>query len=964
MTHSLQDILWIMTCAGLVFGMQAGFACLESGLTRSKNSINVAVKNLTDFGLSVLLFWLIGYGIMFGRSEMGWWGVNHFTPLFNSNNGYTSAFFLFQAMFCATAVTIISGAVAERLRFSGYIVIAIIISGFVYPMFGHWTWNGLQHGQATGWLGQLGFIDFAGSTVVHGIGGWAALAVAIIIGPRLGRFQHDNQHAIKMQGSNITLAILGALFLWLGWFGFNGGSVLAMNHSVPLVITNTIMAGATGAITGLGLGYLIEKFAKIDYLINGSLAGLVAITAGVHAVTTIQAIAIGCIGASVMVVSKMWLERVKIDDAIDAIPVHLFAGIWGTCAVAIFCDPDILGTGLSRWEQFKVQVMGILACGVLGFGLPYIFIKVVNRKYHFRVTPEQEKIGLNVTEHGAASDLVDAVTTMSHQAKSKDLSQRLDEDLYTEIGQIAICYNQVLDSLEAARSYAQEVVNGLKEGLISFDRHGMIVDMNPASKRLLGINDMMQGKPIADLFLKSDLDTMENVDLLKSYAKKERLSVEQMRAFHAIHKSGHLFPVEMTISISHDSGEPIYTMTFHDISELVEIENKLRLAVQDAQRATRAKSEFLANMSHEIRTPMNAILGFSEELLSTELDLDQKDVLQIIYRSGTALLRIINDILDFSKIEAGKMELDHQPFVLKHLLDDVSGVCLGAINEKKIDYVCINDCHESTQFMGDAPRLRQVLINLIGNATKFTEAGEIRVSVEVIRQDSNEAVLKFSVQDTGIGIPEDKQKGIFEEFEQADGSTTRKYGGTGLGLAISRRIIQLMAGQLSLKSQENVGSEFYFSIRLPKVESMSNDVSYDIDLEQPTIDSSGCLHVLLVEDNIMNQKLILKILQALKHDVSVANHGQEAVQTVLDDPSIDLVFMDIQMPIMNGLEATQKIRAAGYHDLPIVALTANAFDEDRENCLNAGMNEFLTKPIDRQKLLAMIQKFSGKQISK
>ena len=448
----LTDDFWVLICAGLVFLMQAGFTCLESGLTRSKNSINVAIKNITDFGISTILFWSFGFALMFGASANGWIGSSQFF-LSLDDGSRTSTFFLFEIMFCATTVTIVSGATAERLRFRSYIIISIILSGLIYPVFGHWAWNGVQSGTVSGWLGQLGFIDFAGSTVVHSVGGWVALAALLIIGPREGRFPLVGAH-MKIHGSNLPMSVLGVLLLWVGWFGFNGGSTLALNDQVAGIITNTFLAGASGVMVTLTVGWIIRKQADAELVIFGSIAGLVAITASAHAVSAASALAIGGIGGIVMLGVDYLMDYLHIDDAVGAIPVHLGAGIWGTLAVAIFGKEEILGTGLSLWKQLLIQTTGIGVCFLWTFGLSYGFFKLINLFLPLRVTAEDERIGLNVSEHGATTELLDMFRTMDSQSKTGDMSLRVPVEPFTEVGQIAERYNSVMEALqkEAAKT--------------------------------------------------------------------------------------------------------------------------------------------------------------------------------------------------------------------------------------------------------------------------------------------------------------------------------------------------------------------------------------------------------------------------------------------------------------------------------------------------------------------------------
>lgn len=397
------DLLWIYLCSGLVFIMQAGFLCLESGLTRRKNSINVAIKNLADFCLTTVVFWVVGFGLMFGATRGGWFGNSGFVMDFLSSDGFLGAFFLFQVMFCGAAVTIMSGAIAERMRFSSYLLVTLLVSAVIYPVFGHWAWAGLDTGEANGWLNGIGFVDFAGSTVVHSVGGWVSLAVLLIIGPRIGRFAPDGT-PVRLHPSNLSLATLGAVFLFIGWLGFNGGSTLALNQQVSGILVNTVVGGSIGAISAGLLGYAVQNRLNVTQFINGCLGGLVAVTANCFAVSTPVAALIGLVGGMIAIGVEELLEHYRIDDAVGAIPVHLGAGIWGTLAVGLYGDLEILGTGLTRLEQIGVQVLGILTCGLWTFGIAFTVLKLLNRVYPLRVSEEHERLGLNLAEHGEQED--------------------------------------------------------------------------------------------------------------------------------------------------------------------------------------------------------------------------------------------------------------------------------------------------------------------------------------------------------------------------------------------------------------------------------------------------------------------------------------------------------------------------------------------------------------------------------
>lgn len=431
------DQLWLLICSGLVLMMQAGFMCLESGLTRSKNSINVAVKNFADFAVSVLLFWAFGYALMFGISSTGWFGVSDF--FFSSSNQSSNAvFFIFQAMFCGTSTTIISGAVAERLQFWAYLIVAILVSGLIYPLFGNWAWN------ENGWLREMGFIDFAGSTVVHSVGAWVSLAALIVIGSRNGRFSGGKIN--KIQGSNLPFAVLGALLLWVGWIGFNGGSTFALNDKVPNIILHTILSGVGGMICGMILSQCQNKRIEVEELINGSLAGLVGITASCHLVSSPVALMIGVTSAGVTNLVSFNLKRWGIDDAVDAVPVHGGAGVWGTICVGLFGNVELLNH--SRGTQILVQLLGVSVALLWAFGLTFVLLTLINRYYLLRVSAEDEEVGLNISEHGASTDTYELFHVMDVQARNHDLTLRVPVQPFTEVGHIAHRYNQVMDALE------------------------------------------------------------------------------------------------------------------------------------------------------------------------------------------------------------------------------------------------------------------------------------------------------------------------------------------------------------------------------------------------------------------------------------------------------------------------------------------------------------------------------------
>jgi Amt family ammonium transporter len=396
LVQSHADYVWTLVAAALVFFMQAGFAMVEAGFTRAKNAINIMMKNLMDFSMGSLSFWAIGFGLMFGASKTGWFGTSGFflSDFKPGGDPWVLAFWMFQVVFVATAATIVSGAMAERTKFSGYLIYTAVLSAFIYPVFGSWAWGGLYNGG--GWLENLGFIDFAGSTVVHSVGGWAALAGAIVLGPRMGKYTKDGK--IKpILGHNMPLAALGVFILWLGWFGFNPGSTTAANKDIAMIFVNTNLAAAAGAVFAMVSSWV--KFGKpeVGMSLNGALAGLVGITAPCANVTPLSAIFIGAIAGVIVVLAVVFFDRIKVDDPVGAISVHGVCGAWGTLAAGLF---NMGGTSM---KIIGVQVIGIAACFLWVFPLAFVMFKIIDKTIGLRVSPEEELEGLDVTEHGGCA---------------------------------------------------------------------------------------------------------------------------------------------------------------------------------------------------------------------------------------------------------------------------------------------------------------------------------------------------------------------------------------------------------------------------------------------------------------------------------------------------------------------------------------------------------------------------------
>ena len=649
----MSDLYWLLIASALVFLMQAGFLCLESGRIRSKNSINVAAKNISDFIISSAIFWLFGFGVMFGESVCGVFGSNEF--VFGATNSpWQVSFFIFQMMFCGTAATLTSGAVAERMTFMGYLAVTVILIAIIYPVTGHWAWSGAYDSQAQqGWLEALGFIDFAGSTVVHSVGGWVALAAIMIIGPRLGRFEQG----IRLPpGNNLPLSALGVLLIWFGWIGFNGGSTLALTNDVPIIILNTFLSAVWGGLIAAFINYLRDGFVDVSFILNGTIAGLVGITASCHVVTPAAAAFIGAVSGLVVYYGSLLMERLHLDDALDVVPAHLFAGIWGTLSVALFGSADKITTGLSFSQQLGVQLLGIVTIGLYCFVVAYSAMWLLNKVLPLRASKEDEEQGMNVSEHRATTELFDLLTSMQYQQNNADFSSPVPEEPFTEVGQIARKYNQVIDRVNGEIAQRDDALLRFKKSeqrktaildssmdcIVTINQQGEIIEFNPAAERTFGcLKKQVVGKSFIENFILEEDRSVILLSLDIGFSSSTGLVLNRRNSFRLQRDSHNFFPAEIAITktgVDNSSAtKEEFTLHIRDVTRQFKLQERLRfLAYSDPLTS-------LYNRTYLMDKLVNALLFAAKQQTKVGLlflDLDKFKIINdtLGHKAGDELL--------------------------------------------------------------------------------------------------------------------------------------------------------------------------------------------------------------------------------------------------------------------------------------------------------------------------------------
>lgn len=511
------------------------------------------------------------------------------------------------------------------------------------------------------------------------------------------------------------------------------------------------------------------------------------------------------------------------------------------------------------------------------------------------------------------------------------------------------------DALEETDTQVRSILEEAADGIVTIDDRGRILRFNEAARRLFGYRFEQVRHRNVTMLMSEELAAEHDGFLRRYVAGGAAQIIGVGRELEGRHCDGSLFPIDLSINRVTIAGRPRFTAVIRDLSERKRIENELVRAREDADRSASMKSDFLAVMSHEIRTPMNGVIGMLDVLADTELTEGQRNELELAQRSANSLCTILDDILDFSKIEAGRLSLESVPVMPRELVVDATKVLRARASAKKIELRTRIDGLTPQRILGDPVRLQQILLNFLSNAVKFTASGSVEVRVKPLTVDGN-SVLRFSVVDTGIGIHPDQLGHVFERFIQAESSTTRRFGGTGLGLTICKRLAEMMGGSIGAQSEEGIGSRFWLEIPMRVATVAEHPLAPDYADEE--IDVTG-MRVLVAEDNDVNRRVIRELLRNLGVHAEVVSSGSSAVERTCR-ARYDLVFLDMHMPDIDGPEAARRIRAlpSVRAKTPLLALSASALQEDRDVCAQAGMNEFVAKPINKARLLKVLQRWA------
>ena len=841
------DMAWTLIASFLIFLMQAGFTLVEVGFTRAKNAGNVVMKNMVDFALGSMGFFLIGYGLMFGTSALGIFGTSDF--LFNhitfsgKVDNWKFANLMFQVVFAATAATIVSGAMSERTKFIGYLFYTLFISILIYPVVGHWIWGG-------GWLARKGMIDFSGSTVVHSVGGWVSLAGVLVLGPRLGRYNRDGSVNI-IPGHNIPLVALGVFILWFGWFGFNTGNTLsATNPSIALIAVNTILSGASGALCTMALTWTMRGKPEVGMTLNGILSGLVSCTGGVAIISPFSAVAIGTVAGFVLYFSLQAFERRGIDDPVGAISVHGVNGLWGTLAVGLFAQDQYVQNSLGYTVNglffgggaglLAVQALAVLSVFLWAFPLSWGFFKLLHWNLGLRVSPEEEVRGLDFGEHSMTSypvfdefqkkqeEIIEELERVRELSLLHDIGQsmhtlNLDETLELILQGVAkgIGFDRVrlylLDE-EKKQLFCKVAVGMEREKIqnlsLPYDREDNMVSRAIMERRPFIVEDASRDPRVnLDLISFLDAKSLAVVPLLSRDKVLGGIAADNLISQTLITEK----KLQSLMIFAHQAALALENALMYEelkafSNQLEERVRKASARLEETQRQLfqseklAALGKLSAGIAHEIRNPLTSIKILIHSLVDEmATDASREKDLAVIETEIARVNKIIKQFLDFARPRPPSLE----PMDIRTVLEETLALLNHEMEAQGISLEQ-NYVSDLPPVPMDREQMKQVFLNLMLNATQAMDReGELIISAELKPNPAggkNRPFLEIAIRDTGPGMPEDIKSKIFEPF------FSTKEEGIGLGLPIAQRIVEEHRGEIRVESNPGEGTTFYITL--------------------------------------------------------------------------------------------------------------------------------------------------------